>query len=63
MFRVRKNFRTRQAASQWLNRNGFDKTQLNGKLKVGVVLACKPEERYYCGCSQLQGQGRINQHR
>ena len=62
MFRVRKNFRTRQAAHAWLDRNGFSKQQIKGPMKVGVVLACKPEERYYCGCSAIQGQGRVNQH-
>ena len=62
MFRVRKNFRTRQAANYHLERNGFSKAQPNGKMKIGVVLACSPEERPYCGCSVIQGQGRKNQH-
>ena len=62
MFRVRRNFRTRQGAQNWLDRNGFSRDQVKGKMKIGVVLACKPEERYYCGCSTIQGQGRVNQH-
>ena len=62
MFRKRRNFRTRQAAQAWLDRNGFSKKQMKGDMKIGVVLACKPEERYYCGCSKIQGKGRVNQH-
>ena len=57
MFRVRKNFRTRQAAQGWLDRNGFSKMQMGGqKMKVGVILACKLEERSYCGCTAPQSQ-------
>ena len=62
MFRVRRNFRTRQAAQAWLDRKGFAREQMKGNMRIGVVLACKPEERYYCGCSNIQGQGRKNQH-
>lgn len=63
MYRVQKNFRTRQAASAWLDRNGYAKVQFGDRpMKTGIVLACEPEKRWACGCSENQGQGRVNQY-